>query len=159
MRIIVALAILSLVASCQTTTPEMTSADRAQVEAEVNEWADGFLAAFADLNPDKMTSFWTQDGISSVSFARRMTSSAEMADFYDGLLSGWTSSQAEWMPGIVIDVISPTTAVFQGSSRQATTNSEGVSLVQLIHFTHYLKKVDGAWKIQMNHVSGGDFPR
>lgn len=159
MRIVAALGILSLVAACQTTPPEMTTADRTQVEAEVNEWAEGFLAAFADLNPDQMMSFWIQDGVSSVSFARRMTSSAEMADFYHGLLSGWTSSQAEWMPGIVIDVISPTTALFQGSSRQATTNPEGVGLVQLIHFTHYLKKVDGAWKIQMNHVSGGAFPR
>jgi len=134
---------------------EMTEAEIAQIEAEVMQFAEAHLSAFGELDAEVLTSFWLEDNISSVSFAERMVGTEETSIFFDGLVASWQQTNSEWQPGSIVDVISPTMALFQGTSRQEVAFSDGRELVQRIHFTHFLKKVDGEWKIQRNHVSGG----
>ena len=134
---------------------EMTEAEIAQIEAEVLGFADAHLAAFGQLDAGLLLSYWMEDNISSVSFAQRMVGTEETSTFFDGLVASWQQTTSEWQPGSIVDVISPTLALFQGTSRQEVTLSDGGELVQRIHFTHFLKKIDGEWKIQRNHVSGG----
>jgi hypothetical protein len=46
MRALVAVVLLALISACQAPPAEMTEAEIAQVEAEVMEWAEGFLDAW-----------------------------------------------------------------------------------------------------------------
>lgn len=153
MRALPAVAVLLLVSACQAPPSQMTDAEKAQIEAEVSEWAEGFLAAFGELNPDRLMRLWVGENISSVSGGLRLTSAAELDGFYQNLVAGWASVEMEWLPGAVVDVLSPDIALFQGTARQVAVDPEGVRGVGDVHFTNLLKKVEGAWKIQRNHVS------
>ena len=66
-----------------------------------------------------------------------------------------TSVDQEWLPGSVVDVISPSMALFQGTVTSDVTMPDGEAFVQHVHHTILLAKVDGSWKIQRRHVSGG----
>ena len=148
-------AVLMLATACRAAPPEMTEGEIAQIEAEVMAFAGTHIKAFMDLDADQLMDLWVDGNISSVSFSERIVGAEDMMAFYDNLVSGWAETRMEWLPGSVVDVLSPDWALFQGTTEQATTNLEGVSFVQHVHFTDLLKKVDGEWKIQRNHVSGG----
>jgi len=153
---LVAVGVLMYVYTAPADAPaEMTEAEIAQIEAEVLEFAEAHLSAFGELDADLLMSFWLEDNISSVSFVQRMAGTEEMSAFFDGLVASWQQTNAEWQPGSIVDVISPTMALFQGTSRQEVAFSDGRELVQRVHFTHFLRKVQGEWRIQRNHVSGG----
>ena len=141
--------------STPTAPVEMTEAEVAQVEAEVMAFAEDHLSAFEALDADRLTGYWVQDNVTSVSFAERIVGLEDMALFYENLVARWASNEMEWLPGSVVDVIASDVALFQGTARQATTSPEGESQVMEVHFTHFLRKMDGTWKIQRNHVSGG----
>jgi ketosteroid isomerase-like protein len=134
---------------------QMTEAEIAQIEAEVMAFAEDHLATFEALDADRLTGYWVEGNITSVSFAERIVGPEEMAAFYENLVGGWATNDGEWLPGSVVDVISTDMALFQGTARQETTTPEGGSRLMNLHFTHFLKKIDGTWKIQRNHVSGG----
>jgi ketosteroid isomerase-like protein len=139
--------------------PEMTEAEIAQIEGEVMAFEEGKPAAFSTLDPDRLMELWADAEISSVSFGEdRIIGHEAMQAFYENLLPTWAETQMEWLPGSTIQVLSPELALFQGTVRQATTNQEGVSYVQHVHFTDLLRKMDGEWKIQRNHVSGRVVP-
>ena len=107
------------------------------------------------MNADRLTDYWLQDNVSSVSFAERDVGLEEIAARYQYLISTRTSIDQEWMPGSVVDVISPTMALFQGTMRSSVTTPDGNAFVQHVHHTLLLKRADGSWKIQRGHVSGG----
>jgi ketosteroid isomerase-like protein len=133
----------------------MTETQIAQIEAEVMAFEENKLPAFMALDADRLMGLWVGGDISSVSFAERIVGLEAMRTFYEQLVASWAETRMEWMPGSVVDVIAPDLALFQGTARQATTNEDGVSYVQNVHFTDFLKKVEGEWRIQRNHVSGG----
>jgi ketosteroid isomerase-like protein len=122
---------------------QMTEAEIAQIEAEVMAFAEDHLATFEALDADRLTGYWVEGNITSVSFAERIVGPEEMAAFYENLVGGWATNDGEWLPGSVVE------------ARQETTTPEGGSRLMNLHFTHFLKKIDGTWKIQRNHVSGG----
>lgn len=153
--LLVVLAAAFLLYSSPTAPPEMTEADRARIEAEVMAFADSHIQAFMALDAERLMDFWIAGDISSVSFAQRIVGADDMRAFYESLVSSWAETQMEWLPGSTVDVLSPDLALFQGTTRQATTNQEGESFVQHVHFTDLLEKVDNSWKIRRNHVSGG----
>jgi len=134
---------------------EMTPAEIAQIEAEVMAFSDDWAAAFNEMNADRLAAYWVQENVSSVSFADRRVGIEEISAAYPDLFSGRVSTNQEWLPGRVVDVLSPTAALFHGTVRSEITPSEGDAFVQHVHFTHLLRKVDGTWKLQRNHVSGG----
>jgi len=157
---VLAVVALLYVATVPTATPEMaeaeiTEAELAQIEAEVMAFAEDHLTAFEELSSDRLMGFWAEGSISSVSFNQRVVGSEEMVPFYENLVTLWTTTEMEWLPGMVVDVISPDVALFQGTARQATTTAEGENELMTVHFTHLLKKVNGSWRIHRNHVSGG----
>ena len=158
MRGFLAVAVLCF-AACQAPPAEMTEAEIAQIEAEVTAFQEGKAEAYSTLDPDQVMALWADGEISQVSFGLdRIIGQEEMQAFFENLLSTWTESQMAWLPGSTIEVLSPDLALFQGTVRHATTNQEGVSRVQHVHFTDLLRKMDGEWKIQRNHVSGRVVP-
>jgi len=142
MKRLIAVVGLVLLVGCQAPPAEMTEAEIAQIEAEVMEFADTHLAAFSELDTDLLLSFWMDDDISSVSFAQRAVGTGELSAFFDGLVASWQQTESAWQPGSIVDVISPTMALFQGTNRQDVSFTDGRELVQRIHFTHFLKKIN-----------------
>jgi len=133
----------------------MTEAEIAQVEAEVMDWAEDLSTAYEQLSRDRLAGYWLQENVSSVSFAERAVGLEEIAAIIQNLMANRASIDQEWLPGSVVDVLSPTMALFQGTMRSSVTTPDGNAFVQRVHHTILLKKVDGSWKIQRSHVSGG----
>jgi ketosteroid isomerase-like protein len=159
MKLLAGFSVLLFVTACQTPPAEMTEAEIAQIETEVMAFEESKAAAFSTLDPDRLMELWADGEISSVSFGEdRIVGRGEMQAFYENLLPNWAETKLEWLPESTIDVLAPDLVLFQGTARQATTNQEGSSYVQHVHFTELLRKMDGEWKIRRNHVSGRVIP-
>mgnify|MGYP001828313569 CR=1 FL=1 len=156
MKVFAAVACLMLVTACQAPPPpEMTEAEIAQIETEVMEWMGSHVRDYAELNPELLLGAWNAEDCSSTRFADRSTNRQELEAQVRRVLGGWASVNIELLPGSVVDVISPSMAVFQGTGRQEYTPQGGQPGLYRVHFTYFLEKNTGDWKIRRNHVSGG----
>ncbi len=141
--------------SSPTAPPEKTEDEIAQIQAEVIAFEEDRVDAFEERSANRLLEGWYDHDVFEVSFAERLAGRKETGAFYEELASRWASVEMEWMPGSTVDVISPTVALFQGTARFATTNPAGGSALQNLHIAQFLRKVDGIWKIQLEHASGG----
>ena len=152
---VAAVALMALVAGFRFNSSNGVEVGQDRVEAEVMAWMEDYLAQYTDLDPDPLLDAWLQEDCSSVSFAEKAVTRQELEAQVNGVLDGWEAVRLELLPGSVVDVISADMAVFQGTARQDFTPKGGEPGVWRIHFTFFLNKVNGEWKIKRNHVSGG----
>jgi ketosteroid isomerase-like protein len=148
MKALAALAILLPVAACQAPPAEMTEAERAQYEAEVEQainarW-DDYASMYAELDAETWLSFWTPD---TRLFQPGLTLSGEefpafAADFFGG--GGQTfaldvESFEVFVHGDVAYQIGQYDDSFQFPGEEP-------ALAQNYFFARW-EKVDGTWKI------------
>ncbi len=147
------LCVLLLVAApFQATAQEMTDAERAQIEVEVTDWMDDFLATSKTLDPVQHMALYDQANGSFASGAASGDSPEEYAEFFQQLFAQWASYEGEWLQSR-IEVITQDAAAFQGTARLVTTDHEAVQSERDVHFSGFLVKMAGEWKARFFHAS------
>ena len=138
--------------------PEMTNADRGQIQAEVLAWADQFLEAATSLDAQGVGLLFDQaDGHFMAGTDYRPSWQAHV-DGTRELYGGWEAWEAEWVNNR-IDVLSPETALFVGESAGVLTLSDGTELDRVVVFSFVLRKKNGAWTGLFGHATGESTPR
>jgi hypothetical protein len=96
MRTLAAVAVPLLVAACQTTPPpEMTEAERAQIQSEVEAVGDQWMAAVNAINPDAAGDLFDPAGTHCVD-GGYYANYAEWQDHLEALFSTWEDMNMAW---------------------------------------------------------------
>ena len=131
---------------------EMTNAERGQIQAEVLEWADQFLAAATSLDASGVSSLFDQaDGHFMAGTAYRPNWQAHLQGTQE-LYAGWDAWEAEWGTKR-IDVLSSDAALFVGETSGSLRLSDGTELDKETMFSFVLRKKDGVWLGLYGHGS------
>ena len=133
--------------------PEMTNAERGQIQAEVLEWADQFLNAATSLDAVGVTALFDQnDGHFMAGTSYKPTWQAHLDGTRD-LYADWESWDAEWGTKR-IDVLSPEAALFVGEMSGTLQLPDGTEFDRKMTFSFVLRKKDGVWTGLYGHGSG-----
>ena len=161
MRLFSAVLAGSLLLACGGETesaPEMTSAQRGQIQAEVLDWSDQWLESATNLDPegvallmDRADGHFVDGGVYQASWQDILTHSQE-------LYGSWESWEGNWGPRR-IDVLSEDAALLVGPIPSVITNAQGVVSDVQVTFSFVLRKKDGVWKGLFGQVGGTWTPR
>jgi hypothetical protein len=127
MRTLASFAVLMLVAACQTAPPEMTEAEIAQLEAEVLEWADAWMAAGEIPTPEDRCGAWRNLAHPDQVVRLRGGEPQGRAAWFDycmGIQVNWQTFTGEWTETDV-RVLSPDAVVFIGRSSGTWVHADG----------------------------------
>lgn len=137
---------------------EMTNAERGQVQAEVLTWADQWLDAVSNLDPQGVASLLDQaDG----HFFNGTSYRSNWQAFLNGtqeLYSGWDAWEGEWGARRV-DVLSPDAALLVGEARGMVRFLDGTEADNHVAWSFVLRRSDTGWKALFGHVTGSTTPR
>jgi hypothetical protein len=151
MRTLAALAALLLVAACQGTPPEMTEAERAQIESDVEQVMIEIYDAAKEANIDPMIA--RQPSESGICLWG--TNIYDCQEIFDSYREAWTREEGrrlerQEMDGEEIRVmaISPTVAIGVHTSEEnrAVYTDGQVSRARFASFSVFVLE-DGVWKI------------
>jgi len=158
MRTLAALAVLLLLAACQTAPPEMTEAEIAQIEAEVTEWAETLLdgwgpgtteercaALQALAHPDHVV--WLRGGEPRGPDAFFEYCMANQAN--------WVSYTGEWTDTDV-RVLSPDAVIFIGRTSGTWVHTDGrVTRYPAGVIRYLVERTADGWGFTMTDFSNG----
>ncbi len=94
MRTVVLLAMLSLIPACTSAPPQMTDAERAQIEAEINDQSVAFREALVVGDPQAFASFWTSDAV--ILEPGLNVTLSDSAAFFEEAFNTLTVTAIEW---------------------------------------------------------------
>ncbi len=133
--------------------PEMSNAERGQIQAEVLAWSDQFLVAVNDLDAQGVALLFDQADGHFVDAGRYLSGWAPFLANTQELYGGWTSWAGAWGTRR-IDVLSPETALFVGEATGQVQQREGGDFDHQTQFSFVVRKKDGVWTGLFGHVSG-----
>lgn len=145
MRTLAAIAVLLLVAACQTAPPDMTEAERAQVESEVLTVGDQWLAAVNGLNPDVFLDLFDPADTHATDgyiYANYEEWAARIRGFFPNLGDvnlAWASKGVE--------VFAPDAAMLVGQTEGTRTRADGTTSDFAPGVTLLVRRVGNGWKI------------
>ncbi len=148
------LAVLLFAAACQTAPPEMTDAERAEIEAAVTEslqvWVDGASA----LDAAQATSVMDPQ-VDFVDFYNLSQGRAELLEWTTSLLSNYQSWEGA-LDQVTVEVMSPEIALFFAQVTITRRNQAGrlQATDPFIYFTGRFDLKEGEWKMIHGHLSG-----
>jgi hypothetical protein len=122
MRIIGTVAVLFLVGACQA-PPEMTEAERAQIESEVIEFAEAWMDVWEDNDCEKAAAFLHPDRLAFLHGARVLNRS-EWLEACTPVVAAREAYSGTWTDTDV-RVLTPNVAVFIGSFSSTTRYTDG----------------------------------
>ena len=138
--------------------PEMTNAERGQIQAEVLAWADQWLEAATNLDAQEAAAFFDQaDG----HFLRGASYEATWQEFLDGsqeLYDSWDAWEGQWDTRR-IDVLAPDAALFVGEAVGLLWYPDGREFDHRAVFSFVVRKKDGVWTGLFGHASASSTPR
>lgn len=137
--------------------PEMTNAERGQIQAEVLAWSDQFLEAVANLDAQGVVLLFDEADGHFVDGSAYFSGSAPLLAHFKELYGGWESWEGEWATRR-IDVLSPEAALFVGEATGKLKPRDGGELAHRTYFSFVLRKKDGVWAGLFGHVSGSWTP-
>jgi len=138
--------------------PEMTNAERGKIQAEVQAWADQFLAAATSLDAAGVSALYDQaDGHFMAATSYQPNSQAHLG-FMEDLYAGWEAWETEWGTKR-IDVLSPESALFVGETTGTLRLPDGTEFDKKTVFSFVLRKNDGIWTGLFGHASDLTTPR
>lgn len=138
--------------------PEMTSAERGEIQAEVLEWSDQFLEAVKRVDAEAVTGlFHSEDGHFVSGDSYLATPQAHRASTRE-LYATWETWQGEWETRRV-DVFSPEAALLVGEVVGVIKPVDGEEVDHTTLFSFVLQKEEGVWNGLFGHVSASRTPR
>lgn len=159
MKTLAAFSVLLLVAACQTAPPEVTEAERAQIEAEVlqaaEDWFDGFRQHDLDL---LMAAYHPTE--TSFGGGRAPRDYATIRESWANQFENVVKYELDWTE-TVVKVLSRDAAVFQGYYDATGTYADG----RIFHwpgnvsFTVLMERTPDGWKITMGAGTNGTAQR
>ena len=160
MRTISSVCLLLLLGACAgepAPPPEMTNAERGQIQAEVLAWADQFLDAATNLDAQGVAALFDQaDG----HFMDGGTYRSNWQDFLTGtqeLYGTWESWEGAWDTRRV-DVLAPDVALLVGETSGVLQYPDGGEFDFRTYFSFVLRKKDGVWLGLFGQVMGSRTP-
>ena len=156
MRAIAGVFLLFALTSCAgepAPPPEMTNAERGQIQAEVQAWADHWLEAATNLDANGAAALFDQaDGHFMDGTSYRPTWQIFLTETQN-LYSGWESWESQWDTRR-IDVLAYDAALFVGEASGLLRYPDGREFDFGTHFSFVLRKKDGIWKGLFGQVAG-----
>lgn len=141
-----ALALLFLVAACQSPPPEMTDAEMAQIEAEVVGVAEQFMTGLNNLDPGVAAALYDHSSMHGndgaayfATYDEWVAHNEEFFARFEDLNGGWTDTR--------VDVLAPDVALVVGQNEMAVTQVTGARTNIHGYITLVMRKTDGAWKV------------
>jgi hypothetical protein len=138
--------------------PEMTNAERGQIQAEVLDWADQWLEAGTNLDGVGVSALFDQADGHFSNGATYLPNWQRFRDVSLELYAGWEAWEAEWGTRRV-DVLSEEAALFVGEAIGMIREEGGTEMDNRAVFSFVVRKVDGEWKGLFGHVTGASSPR
>ena len=154
MRLFSAAVACALVVACGGGTeaaPELTNADRSQIQAEVLDWSDQWLENGTNLDAQGVALLFDEADGHFVNGGRYQATWQEFLTESQELYGGWESWEGQWGPRR-IDVLADDAALFVGQMQSVIVDKEGVESDVQVTFSFVLRKRDGAWKGLFGHV-------
>jgi len=161
MRVLSGVFLLLLLSACagEPAPPaEMTSAERGQIQAEVLDWSDQWLAAASSLDAQGAAAMFDQSEAHFTDGAVYEPTWQAMLDHSQELYGSWDEWQGEWGMRRV-DVLAPDLALFVGEASSMIRRADGGEFDVQTTFSFLLRKQDGVWKGLYGQVGGTWTPR
>jgi hypothetical protein len=155
MRAVAALAILFLVPSCQAPPPEMTDAEKAQIEAELMEVTDALTEAWNAWDIDASMSFLHPER-TSFAWAGTVYDFDGLRERYSEVWAGADRQETAWTTRKV-EVLSEDAVFFQGSFELRIFYSDGREVLYpgTCHWTGLYEPYNGEWKMTYGSYAYG----
>lgn len=158
MRTLAAVAVLLLVAACQTATPEMTEAEIAEVEANALAWSDQWLETATNLDAEGTAALMDRDDGHSVQQGTVYRPTwAEILAGRREMNAPFTNWVAEWDERRV-DVLGPDVALVTGQATGSVTDTDGREYGVLTRLAFVVRSVSGEWKGLYAHAATAAIP-
>ena len=156
MRLFSAVLACSLLVACGGGTeaaPELTSADRSGIQAEILDWSDQWLESGTNTDAQGVALLFDEaDG--------HFAAGGQYPATWQGFLShsqqlfrSWENWEGRWGPRR-IDVLANDAALFVGKMESVTTDDEGIESDVQTTFSFVLRKKEGVWKALFGQVGG-----
>jgi ketosteroid isomerase-like protein len=143
---IVGVLALLFIATEQTAPPEMTEAERAQIESEVAAVADQLMTALSNLDTSVSEALYDpatmhgNDGTAYfATYDEWVAHNEDLFGRFEELDAGWTNTR--------VDVLAPDVALFVGQNSVDATQVSGARTNIQGYITLVLKKTEGDWRI------------
>jgi uncharacterized protein (TIGR02246 family) len=138
--------------------PELTSADRSGIQAEVLDWSDQWLENGTNLDAQGVALLFDEADGHFVDGGRYQATWQEFLTHSQELYGGWESWEGQW-GSRRIDVLADDAALFVGQMESVITDDEGVESDVQTTFSFVLRKKEGVWKALFGQVGGVWTPR
>jgi ketosteroid isomerase-like protein len=161
MRLFSGVVACSLLAACTGGTeaaPEMTSADRSQIQAEVLDWSDQWLESGTNLEAQGVAHLFDEADGHFVDGGQYLATWQAYLTHSQELYRSWESWEGQW-GSRRIDVLADDAALFVGQVESVITTDEGVEADVQSTFSFVLRKKEGVWKGLFGQVGGVWTPR
>jgi len=137
---------------------EMTSAERGQIQAEVLDWSDQWLAAGTRLDAQGVTDLFDQADAHFMNGGDYQANWQTMLDRATELYGGWQVWEASWSSRRV-DVLASDAALIVGQAPGMIRDADGREFDVQAEASFVVRKKDGAWKGLYGQITGVWTPR
>jgi ketosteroid isomerase-like protein len=126
--------------------PEMTGAEIAQIQTEVEAMADQMMTAFNNLDTEAATALFDPSSMDGNDGSSYYANYDEWVAHVQDLFGRFQELSSEWTSRRV-DVLAPDVALFVGQNEARVTQTDGSEYTIHGYMTDVVRKIDGAWKI------------
>ena len=137
---------------------EMTDQARGQIQAEVLEWSDQWLAQVTSLDPQGAAGLFDQADAHFMNGASYQGNWQQFLDETRSLYEGWEVWDGSWVTRRV-DVLAPDAALLVGEVAGLQQWTDGSEYDFNTYFSFVLRKKGEAWTGLFGHVTGSRTPR
>jgi len=156
MRTLAVMAVLFLVVACQAPPPEMTEAERTQIEADVAAVMQQFMEGFNELNLEKINQTMHPD-LMSFPLGGRLVNKSEYREYLDEWVADKESWKGSWHE-MRVRVLSPNAAVFTGTYSDTIRYLDGqVRFYPQGAWVTLVERTPEGWKWSMGGQSASPF--
>ena len=153
MRTLSTLFVLSLLYACQTAPPEMTEAERAQIEAEVSGMANRLMDLWNTGDWETHLSLYDSEALNMLWGPTLLDTHESFAEFM-GFIENYPGWEGGW-DNTFVKVLGPNSALFRGRYHTTLTDLEGVKTFWRPHWTALVERRADGWKMTVvDHAYG-----